>query len=91
MYGQEDRGGTRYRVLEFGHKLVIHADVFCHFPVDIHQLDRQIDQLGWRVRRLGGEDILLTKDRRMAFNYQARALVSVTNHRRADNDPLVGF
>src|SRR5712664_628167 len=57
----------------------------------VHELHREIDALRRAVGGLCGEDILFAKDRCLAVDHQARALVCVGDHAFTDDDALTGL
>ena len=84
-------GRTWHSLLEVRDKFIIIADVFRYSSVDVHKLDREVDQLGRRIRRPGAQDVLLAQDGGMSLDDEAGPLVTIPHHGGANDDPLVGL
>ena len=57
---------------------------------NVHQLHRQIDELGRRVGGFRRQDVLLAQDRDfVAVDQKPGALIGVGDHAGADDDPFV--
>src|SRR6476661_4299523 len=91
IYTFDQRPHAWRRLQQLAHEGEVDFVVGARVIRRIHELDREIDALCWRIGALRGEDILLAQDRNMALDQEPRALVVIGDDALAEDDPLAGF
>ena len=85
------RPHARRRLQDFAQQREIDFVVRARVARRVHQLDREIDALGRRVRPLRRHDVLPAQDRRRAFDQDAGTLAVIGDHGLADEHALAGL
>ena len=76
---------------EIAHQRKIRWVMHARIVRRVHELYREIDALGRRVRLARSHDVLLAKDRNAPIHQKPRALIGIGDDAIPDQDTLTGF